>query len=74
MEQSETSDNRSYPPTVDISSFNTQSIHENFDDENVIHHEQTTPENLDDDQKLLHHQPTTPQLQSHITRDTTESI
>ena len=46
MEQSETSDNRPYLNTVNISPFNTQLVQKNFDNENVIYHQPTTPETL----------------------------
>ena len=58
MEQSETSDNRPYLTTLNISSFNTHLLQENFDD----------------DENVIHHQPTTPQQPSQITQDTTESL
>ena len=73
MEQSETSDNRLYLTTVNISSFNTKLVQENNNNENIIHHQPTTPENFDDE-NVTHHQPKTPQQPSHITRDTTESF
>ena len=45
IEQSETSDNRQYLTTVDISPFNTHIVQETFDnDDNVIHHQPTTPQ------------------------------
>ena len=74
MEQSETSDNRPYQTTVNISSFNTQLVQENVDIENAIHHQPTTSQNYDDDESVNHHQPTTPQQLSQITQDTTESL
>ena len=58
MKQSETSDKRAYLTTLNISSFNTHLLQENFDD----------------DENVIHHQPTTPQQPSQITQDTTESL
>ena len=70
MEQSETSDNRPFLTFVHISPFNTNLLQENFDDdENVIHHQPTTPQqpsqttpdttdSLQDDKNLIHYQPT----------------
>ena len=86
MEQSETSNNRPYITTVNIPPFNTNLLQENFDDdENVIHHQPTTPqqpsqitqdttESLQDYENVIQHQPTTPQQSSHITQDTTELL
>ena len=74
MEQSETSDNRPYQTTVNISSFNTQLVQENVDIENAIHHQPTISQNYDDHESVNHHQPTTPQQLSQITQDTTESL
>ena len=57
MEQSETSDYRPYLTTVNIASFDTDIVQENFDD----------------DENVIHHQLTTPRQPSQIAQDTSES-